>query len=239
MNLANAQAQSNWLGVNSAWGVAGNWSAGVPNAAGGIAQLITPITANNVTYQGTAGVILGSLKFGNGNDMGPFGWQIVNTQGIALNGNGSGFSTISNSSTSTSNANILAITTGTITLTDELRILNTASASMSANGSIQIDSMIAGSGGLTFNGAATDTTTWTSTFTPGATRLSQASTFSGSILVQKGFVVLNYGSTTGAAAFGAASNLVTIGQSGSGSAGIPAAMSIQQSITTSSSAPPP
>jgi hypothetical protein len=71
----------------------------VPNAPGDVALLITPLSVLPVTTQDTGGgVTVGSIIYGNSNDMGGIDWRITMANGIALNPDGGGFrfATISN-----------------------------------------------------------------------------------------------------------------------------------------------
>ena len=224
--IANA-ATSNWTGTD---GGSGSWatvsttaptpgwdSALAPNAAGDVAQFVDPITTANVTtVQDTgAGVIVGTINYGNHNDMGDFSWTITNTNGITLDqdGAGAGFATISNSSTNASTGNAIAISTGTITLADNLHVLNTTTGSTNVNGSIQLGSIIAGTGNLVLNSSQPIDAGMTNTSVLGAIRLTGANTFVGGTTIERGLVAF-----TTANAFGNTANTIQLGVAGADSA---------------------
>jgi fibronectin-binding autotransporter adhesin len=217
---------ADWVGGAAGWSSTGipGWNGSVPNGQGAVAQWVTPQAEFPETYQDIGGgVTVGTIKYGNSNDMGAMYWYIQPDQGITLDqdGAGAGFATISNTSTNSSDLNVLWINTGTLTLADDLHVTNTASNSVNVNGAIQLTTTLAGTGNITFN--STGPIASTATSSPGAIWLNQANTFTGNVLVQQGLVIVNNGSAvtgTDFTPFGNLSNVVTIGQSGAGSAAV-------------------
>ena len=206
------------LAVNSAqasdWaGATGNWSSnlnpgwngtGVPNAVGAVANHGVA-TTSTTTQDVVGGVTVGTISLTNNSNN---SWTITNTNGINLNNGGTGAS-ISNTNSNTGTTNFLFLSGGTLTLADSFTISNTG-ASTNTTGAIQITSVIAGSGDVTFSNVSTALSQVNSIRMVTATN-----TFTGAVLLQKGTVTTNQ--TT---VFGSVSNAVTLGQSGQGSAAI-------------------
>jgi autotransporter-associated beta strand protein len=208
---------SNWTGGNANWSSNGNpgWNGtGVPNGVGVTANHGVS-TTTTTTQDVVGGVTVGTISLTNNSNN---GWTFTNTNGITLNqdGAGAGTATISNTDTTAGTANQLIIgpnATTSLVLADDLLISNTG-ASTQANGAIQIMSLISGTGNITFSTVG-NTVTNTGTF-PGAIRIqTAANTFTGNSLIQKGAVTFN-----NAASFGPATNAITLGASGQGSASL-------------------
>ncbi len=218
--FAPAAVASDWDGGSANWSsnVSPGWNAtGVPNAIAAIANNVLGAAVNVVTAQDVAGgVTVGTLSLGGANDN---SWQVTLTNPIIFNqdGGAAGFATLSNSDSNVGAVNALILGSAvsqTVTLNDDLHVVNT-SASTAVNGAIQIIPKITGSGNLTFHSDAAIGTPSITSF-PGAIRLqngSTASTFLGSVLVEKGLVAYS-----GAASFGNALNVVTLGSAGMGDA---------------------
>lgn len=207
--LAASAHASDWLGGNASWGSNTNpgWNGtGVPNAQGAVANHGVATTTTTTQDTGSA-VTVGTISLTNNSAN---SWTITNTNGITLDqdGAGAGFATISNTNTNTGTTNALTISGGTITLADDLLITNTG-GSTNATGAIQIASIIAGTGNVTLSNVSTALTQNSSL------RLQGVNTFTGSVLAQKGTVTINQNTV-----FGNAANIVTLGQSGQGSASI-------------------
>lgn len=227
-----AQA-SDWSGGDAPWSsdaIPGWNGTGVPNAIG--ASALNTDFVNSITTQDVVGgVTVGTLSLGGANDI---SWSHVLTNQITLNqdGAGAGTATISNTNTSTGATNALIVgsaVTQTITLADDLLISNTG-GSTAVNGAIQIIPKMTGAGNITFHSDAPIGAPTITSF-PGAIRLQNgttASTFAGSVLVEKGLVAYN-----GAASFGAATNVITLGAAGQGDAWMmpTASVSISQPVT--------
>ena len=162
--------------------------------------------------------------------MGPYYWTINASNPIIMDQDGQGVgspATISNSSQNTTGNNALYfIGDAGITLNDDLQVLNPAGAfSQNDNGSVQFATPITGSGNITFNSDGPISSTASSS--PGAIWVERTNSFTvpvgGKILVQKGLVTVNNGDGTDVTLFtpfGDKANPITIGQMGSGSAGL-------------------
>jgi autotransporter-associated beta strand protein len=195
-------------GLWSSTGTPGWNTASVPNAAGDTAQLNSITAATTTTQDIGAGVTIGNLGYGGS---GNFNWTIALTNSLTFNNNGAG-ATITNSNSTANTGNALVLNAGTLTLADNLTISNTG-ASTAAFGAIQVNSTIGGTGNLTLSSTAAIGGALTSSSFPGAIRLQAANTFVGTTLIPFGLVTFNNTS------FGTnAVNIITLGQSGSGSA---------------------
>jgi fibronectin-binding autotransporter adhesin len=200
---------SEWDGVGASWSsnISPGWNGtGVPNSIGAVAD--HPVAATTTTTQDTgASVTVGTLSLTNNSQN---SWTITNTNGITLNqdGAGAGVATISNTNPNATSS-FLFISGGTLTLADNLLISNTG-GSQSANGAIQISSVINGTGNITIANSSTAISQ------TGSIRIQTgANTFSGSVLIQKGTTTYNVATT-----FGGSGNTITIGQSGQGAAAL-------------------
>ncbi len=218
--VAPAVIASDWDGVSGNWSsdLSPGWNAtGVPNAQGATANNALTSFTNVVTTQDVAaGVTVGTLSLGGANDN---SWQLTLTNPLILDqdGGGAGFATISNSDSNAGAVNALivgSVATQTVTLADNLLVSNTSS-STAVNGAVQIIPKITGTGNVTFHSDAAIGTPTITSF-PGAIRLqngSTASTFLGSVLVEKGLVAYN-----SATSFGNSANVITLGAAGMGDA---------------------
>jgi autotransporter-associated beta strand protein len=236
--VATASSASDWTddgnyyGSWSSDGIPGWNGTGVPDAPGAIAQLITPPLYYPETNQDNpAGVTVGTLQFGNNNDMGPYYWTIDVTNPIILNQDGQGVGLpariINNNQNATDqNAFYFPTAGGSFVLNDDLFVSNPAGAfSQNPNGSIQFGVPLTGTGNVTFNSDGPISSTNRSS--PGAIWLNQNSTFTvpvgGKILVQKGLVAVdNTGNVDPASftPFGVKTNPITIGEAGAGDAAL-------------------
>lgn len=222
---------STWSGADGNWSTAtgtSSWNGtGVPNAVGAVATFNATTAARTITQNISAGVTVGTVSL-TGNMAGSR--QIILTNPLTFNqdSSGSGTALIENTNTSASSLNFLQLgnaTGQTITLADNLRITNAAGAAI--EGSVYILAAIGGTGNVTFSNANTGLAQAGSIRLGGATN-----TFTGSVLVQKGTVAFSSSSS-----LGNASNAVTLGQSGQGSAALLATATnstIRQAITVAS-----
>ena len=217
---AESASASTWAGGSSDWSnntPPTGWNGtGMPNAIGAIAD--NPITTSGTTIQNVApGVTVGTLSLSGSGD---FSWSHTLTNPITLNqdGAGAGFATISNSNSSTGAINSLILGgAGTLTLADDLLVANTG-GSTNPLASIQISSTIGGAGNLTLRSDSTSLLGGFILFDTGV------NTFTGNVLVQKGITTIRVSTS-----LGAATNAVTLGQSGQGGAAL---------ITTTNAADP-
>jgi autotransporter-associated beta strand protein len=199
-----ARAASTWAGVSGNWTDTGSpgWNGtGVPGI-GTAAELGSSVT-KTVTLK-VAGTT-GSLNYGGaGNTI----TTLTLTGGLAFD-NSSSPSTLSNTNTNTSANNRLSIAGGTITLANDLTISNTGS-STNTSGSITISSTapITGAGTMTFYNVSNSGSS-------GAISLNGQNTFTGSVVIQKGYVA--FSAPTGGS-FGNSTNTITLGSSGNGDA---------------------
>lgn len=211
---------SDWAGGSANWSSNLNpgWNGnGVPNAAAAIANFSDTVTGTT-TQDVSGGVTVVTISFTANSSISR---AITNTNGITLNqdGAGAGFATISNANPFAGSPNLLSISGGTLTLADDLLVSNTSGSTFS-QGAIQISSVIAGTGNITLN-SNSNTVSSSGSF-PGAIRfLNATNTFTGSVLVQKGATTFN-----SAAAFGNSANVITLGQSGQGSASLVSTTSV-------------
>ncbi len=198
------QAQSVWTGASGTWSSNGSpgWNGtGVP-VAGTTVNLGSSVTKTvTLDVSGTAG----SLAYdGAGNTI----TTMTLTSGLTFDNNGSA-SALSNTNTNAGTSNRLSIAGGTITLANDLTISNSGNSS-NTSGAITFSStaLIAGSGDLTISNVS-------NSFAAGAITMAGASTFTGSVLIQKGLLGFSYSSGS---SFGNSANVVTVGQSGQGDA---------------------
>jgi autotransporter-associated beta strand protein len=196
-----------WAGGNGRWNSNGSpgWNGtGVPNAPGAVAENnLGGSTGITSTQDVSGGITIGTLsKGGTGN----FTWIINLSNSITFNqdGAGPGSAVISNGCTGTS-ANRISLSSGTLTLADDLLIINTGLGAGSY--SIGISSSIGGTGNITLYNV-------TNSVTAGPLSLTGASSFTGSVSVLKGAVSF---STTGTG-LGSTNNILTLGSEGNGSA---------------------
>ena len=217
LNAGTAEA-SVWstTATSGNWSASANWTGGVPNGPGMTADFSVAQTAAATTTQDVSGEVIGTLSYSHANTN--FSRTITLANAITFNqdGAGTGTATISNTNTSATTGNALIIGAGassSVVLADDLLISN-AGSSMAANGSIQLISTISGTGNLTLSNVANTVTS--STSFAGAIRFQTGTnTFTGNVLIQKGATVFNQ-----AASFGAATNVITIGQANLGSASL-------------------
>lgn len=207
---ADFAAASNWTGASANWSSNANpgWNgSGVPNAVGAVAN--HPAATNATTTVDVAGgVTVGTISLTNNSNN---SWQFTITNPITFNqdGSGTGAATLSNTNSTAGTSNFLSLNAGTITLADDLLISNTSS-STNTTGAIQIIGTIGGSGNVTFSNSSTALSQVNSIRLQTATN-----TFTGNVLVQKGTVTFNKDNS-----FGNSSNIITLGESGQGSAAI-------------------
>ncbi len=217
---------STWSGADGNWNSNSSkgWNGtGVPNAVGAIASFTSTTAARTTTQNISAGVTIGTLSF-TGSAVGS--WIVKLTKPLTFNQDAAsaGTALIENTNTSTSASNFFQIgsaTKDTITLADNLRITNAAGAG--ANGSVYILAAIGGNGDVTFSNANTGIDQAGSIHLGSATN-----TFDGAVLVEKGTVAFSDSKS-----LGNTTNVVTLGQSGQGSAALLATSSnstIQNSI---------
>jgi len=198
-----AQA-SVWTGGSGNWSSNGDpgWNGtGVPNAVGAVASFTTSGTASldlNVT--------IGTYSYSAGSN---------STRSIGLGSNvltfdqdgaGAGYATFSN--TATRAGDRLSIGSGSVVLADDLLLTNTGACTGSY--SIGISSTISGAGNLTIYNVS-------NSVTAGPVSLSGTNTFTGSVLLQKGSLILSNAASLSYGALGSFSNVVTLGSAGNGS----------------------
>lgn len=210
MILYDAALASTWTGPSAMWSNTGSWMTTVPSAVGDVADFDTAPTANvTTTIAAGSPVTVGAINYGNSSVIGDFSWLITNTGGLTLNqdSGGAGFATLTNSNQTSGANNTLAISTGTLTLADNLKILVTTTDSQFINGAVSISSVIAGTGNVALNSSQpidpgmSDTSTW------GAIKLSAANTFVGNTTIEQGLVAFS-----NVVAFGpSASNTIFLG----------------------------
>lgn len=196
-----AQA-STWTGGNGNWSsdLSPGWNGtGVPNAVGAVATK-SDATSANITQDIVAGVTVGTFSLTGSAST----FQVLaGSNGITFDqdGAGAGTATILNSgSAATARINFAALP---LTLGDDLLINNTSS-STNTSGSISFGSGFSGSHNLTIRNATNATGSGDIVF-------SAAGTLVGNVLIEKG-AVRSVGFGT------AATNVVTLGSAGNGSA---------------------
>ncbi|MFZ4777694.1 MAG: autotransporter-associated beta strand repeat-containing protein [Terrimicrobiaceae bacterium] len=210
-----AQA-ANWNGTTGNWssdGATGWNGTGVPNAVGAVAN--HAVASNSNTTQDVAlGVTVGTISLTNNSNN---QWTHTLTNGITLNQDnaGSGSATISNTNTFAGISNFLQFQSGNLTLADNLLISNTGASTrtMTNGGAINFTStsVIAGSGNLTIDNVLNDLAG------VGCIRFSGGTnTFTGNVNVRSGGTTFSVSSSFG----GVATNVITLGASGSGSASL-------------------
>jgi len=146
-------------------------------------------------------------------------FSINPTNGIILNQNGTSAGSATLSNTSTSANGVLILGTGTLSLADDLSIVNSGS-STSTTGAIQISSVITGTGNITLNNVSNNAVNGTSS--AGQIRLTGVNSFVGTVTHERGTVSFNQ-----ASAFGAqASNTIFLGSAGGGNASLIATSSL-------------
>jgi fibronectin-binding autotransporter adhesin len=183
-------------------------STGVPNAIGATVTFNSAISLT-ATQDNASGVTVGTLDY---NGAGNFGITVAaGTNGLTFNNDGTNplSASISNNSTSTGTTNAF-IFTGTLTLADNLTISNTG-GSTNTTGAVQINGTLGGTGNLILNNVSTAITQASSVrFQTGV------NTFIGTVLVRTGTISFNNSASFG----GLASNTITLGESGQGSAAL-------------------
>jgi len=198
-----ARAASTWAGGLGNWSsnTSPGWNGtGVP-AAGVSADIGSASKTITLDVAGTTGNL---SMTGSTNAQ----TTLTLTGGLTFNNSGS-TSVIENTDTSTGSSNRLSIAGGNIILANDLIIRNTG-GSTNTSGAITLSStaLITGTGNLTFYNASNSASS-------GAITLQGTNTFSGSVLVQKGFVAFSY---SGGTSFGNSTNAITLGSSGNGDA---------------------
>jgi autotransporter-associated beta strand protein len=198
---------SDWTGASGNWSstVSPGWTVGgVPNAVGAVANYSGNASVTT-TQDSVGGVTVGTISWTGSGDR---NWTITNTNGITLNqvADGVGTATISNTNNSAGSNNGVSITGGTLTLADNLLISNTG-ASTRNSGSINISSVIAGTGNITINNAGNSGT--------GAIVISGTNTFTGNVNVRSGRTNIQ-----GNSVFGNNGNQITLGAESAGNASL-------------------
>lgn len=207
--LSGAASASIWTGGNGGWSSNGNpgWNGtGTPNAVGATAWFSSGVVGTT-TVDIAGGVTIGTLEIGGtGNTQ----RSITLTNSITFNqdGAGSGYAVIRNSDTNSGTGSRLSISTGTLTLADDLRIENTGS-STNASGAITITSNLLGAGNLTISNVSNN-------YNAGRINLTGVSSFTGNVLIEKGVVGVGGNGNP----FGATANVMTLGSVGNGSASV-------------------
>lgn len=198
--LALPAGASVWSGSSGNWSSDGNpgWNGtGVPNGIGAVATF----SAGSLNVTNDVNPTLGTIERTGSSSGTP---QVVGgTITMNQDGAGSGHATISNSSTDTGSTRLGFSSALTLVLADDLLFSNTSATTGSY--SIGLSSKITGSGNVTVYNELNSASV-------GSVSLSGASDFTGSVLVQKG--ALTFTNT----ALGNASNVVTLGSAGNGSA---------------------
>jgi fibronectin-binding autotransporter adhesin len=206
--FGNESRAATWTGTSADWNNLGSWTGGVPNATGAVADFDTAPTESISTTIAADPVTVGSVNYGNSSNIGDFSWTISNFNGLTLNQDdaGSDNAKITNSNTNAGAINYLFIDSGTLTLADSLRVVN-SSASTADNGAIQIGSVIAGTGAVTLRSEQAIDPNMSLSQARGAIRLTAANTYVGTTTIEKGLVVF-----TNTTAFGTdAANVITLG----------------------------
>jgi fibronectin-binding autotransporter adhesin len=212
-----AQAQSSWNGTTGNWSsnASTGWNGtGVPNGVGAVADHAVA-TTSTTTQDVVAGVTVGRISLTNNSN---HSWTITLTNGITLDqdGSGSGSATISNTNSNNGTSNFLTFQSGTLTLADNLLISNTGASTRTGTGStaggsiaFTSTSVIAGSGNITIDNVLNNLTG------VGAIRFTGGTnTFTGNVNVRSGVTTFTGNSVFG----GVATNVITLGASGAGSA---------------------
>jgi fibronectin-binding autotransporter adhesin len=98
MGVPNLAIASNWItNASGDYHTAGNWSAGVPNAAGAIADFSTLDFSGDIRVTMDAPVTVGQLDFGDTNNPGsPTSWELFSTNASALTLDNSGVAPVIN-----------------------------------------------------------------------------------------------------------------------------------------------
>ena len=203
--LAPAATDPTWIGPNFGfWNTASNWSpAIVPNGAGFIADFqpsaagTQMVTAQNVN----PGVTLGTLSLAG---TGARSWLIILTGSMTMDNNGNG-AVISNVNTATGSYQ-LTLGNGSLVLADDLSVTNTSG---STSNPIILNSVISGTGNITFSNVSNDVDA-SIKLNPSGT-----STFLGTSTIASGAVAF-----TDPSAFGAPGNQIILGSSGGGPASL-------------------
>ncbi len=187
-------------GTSGNWSTTTNWNPnGTPNAAGDLVQK-SASSSWTVLQDVAAGVTVGGISTTNGT----FTVQTDNI--ITLNNSGSGV-TLGNFATTGTTA-LLTVgfqsgtAAGSLSLADNLTILNTFAGNQGASGSMKINSVINGTGNVTISNVL-------NTVNTGQIRIEAANTFTGTVSLVKGGVTF-----TKNTAFGNAANTVFLGSAG-------------------------
>lgn len=210
LSLATAPA-STWTGASGNWSsnaIPGWNGTGVPDAAGA-SGFYTGASAPVTTQDVVAGVTVGTLSLGGSSAASAWTFTMNNSITLNQDGAGAGVATISNTNSGVGNNRII-FNSGSagLILADDLLVSNTG-GSNAASGSVQIASVISGTGNITLSNVS-------NSITAGYIRLAtSANTFTGSVTVQKGAVGFN-----NASSFGNAGNVLTLGAAGQGSVNV-------------------
>jgi len=201
----------NW----SSNGIPGWNGTGVPNAVGAVANFPDATTPGNFVTSVDIPATVGAINF---NANGDLSRSVNAVSNLTMNqdGAGPGFAIISNTNPSAGVNNFLNVNSGqfgNVILADDLLVTNT-SGSTAPTDAILIGAHIQGTGNVTFS--TVGNTVLGPNNAPGCIRINQPGTFVGNVLVQKGAILTNAGTSSGGA-FGDPGNMVTLGQAGQGS----------------------
>ena len=219
-------ATYNWQGntLTGTWNTVGatGWDAGPPNAAGDVAQRVTPLTGDVDIAVTDNDVTVGSIKIGDGTaDLGNFYFEIDPAAGRVLNLNNSGAgATVEWNNLSTGNAAQLWFGgAGSINLQDNLRlnVVPNLTGLTAAGGAIAFDVPITGTGNITINSnqAIPDFSISALGQVQPAVGLRKANSYVGTTTIEKGAVQFLTGTS-----FGASTNTIQLGVAGSDSAAL-------------------
>ena len=219
-------ATFNWQGntLTGTWNTVGGtgWDAGPPNAAGDVAQRVTPLTGDVDIAVTDNDVTVGSIKIGDGTaDLGNFYFEIDPAAGKVLNLNNSGAgATVEWNNLSTGNAAQLWFGgAGSVNLQDNLKInvVPNLTGLTAAGGAIAFDVPITGTGNITINSnqAIPDFSISALGQVQSAVGLRKANSYVGTTTIEKGAVQFLTGTS-----FGASTNTIQLGVAGSDSAAV-------------------
>ncbi|MBW3543735.1 MAG: autotransporter-associated beta strand repeat-containing protein, partial [Planctomycetes bacterium] len=164
---AASAVDSTWnLNANGNWSVAGNWSAGVPNAVGDTARFLNVTTANRIVTQNVSGLTLGALVFNDDNN-----YSISGSTSITLDST-VGESLITVLNTLGNGAHAINVP---LVLNDPLQIDHSSSGTFTTSGAISGSFGLekAGSGTYTMIGSNPNTYTGTTTVSGGVLNLNK------------------------------------------------------------------
>lgn len=205
-----------WQGAaGTQWNVNANWSPSTafPNGQGDSALNIQTVNAS-VTQSTPGGVTVGTIGHDAVNVN--TSWAIATTTPITLDQDAGGplSATIRNTNASATTGNSLSITgLGGLILADNLSVTNSG-GSTNTNGSIQLSTIISGTGNITFTNASNNVSA-------GQIAVNAANTFTGSSTIATGAVTFNNNTS-----FGVAANTINLGMTGGGSASLVSSASV-------------